>query len=86
MRVSRMCSLCISNYLVVLVLQHPCCYHSLKYCHFYLVRWYAGASVEFETNKGRIMRFNPYFKTGLKDHEVTLIAKDGMEIIMLNIK
>merc|ERR1712130_776576 len=49
-------------------------------------RWYAGSSVEFETNKGRIITFNPYLKTGLKDHEVTMKAKDGMEIVMLNIK
>jgi len=49
-------------------------------------RWYAGASVEFETNKGRVMKFNPYLKTGLKDQQVTKKAENGMEIIMLNIK
>ena len=26
-------------------------------------RWYAGASIEFETNKGRIISFHPYLAT-----------------------
>ena len=59
---------------------------SIIYNNHLAFRWYAGSSVEFETNKGRIMTFNPYLKTGLKDHEVTMKAKDGMEIVMLNIK
>ena len=49
-------------------------------------RWYAGASVEFETNKGRVVSFLPYFSTGIKDQLVTLKADPGKEIIMLKIK
>ena len=50
-------------------------------------RWYAGASVEFETNKGRVVSFlSPYLSTGIKDQLVTLRADPGNEIIMLKIK
>ena len=49
-------------------------------------RWYAGASVEFETNKGRVVSFLPYFSTGIKDQLVTMRADPGNEIIMLKIK
>ena len=30
-------------------------------CFFW--RWYAGASIEFETNKGRVISFHPYLAT-----------------------
>ena len=49
-------------------------------------RWYAGASVEFETNKGRVVSFLPYFSTGIKDQLTTMRADPGKEIIMLKIK
>ena len=49
-------------------------------------RWYAGAAVEFETNKGRVMSFHPHLRTGLKDQVVTFKAATGKEIIMLKIK
>ena len=49
-------------------------------------RWYAGASVEFETNKGRVVSYNPYLKTGIKEQVVTCKAKPGKEIVMLKIK
>ena len=49
-------------------------------------RWYAGASVEFETNKGRVMSFHPYLATRQRDQEVTIRATPGHEIIMLKIK
>ena len=29
-------------------------------------RWYAGASIEFETNKGRVISFHPYLATRFK--------------------
>ena len=51
-----------------------------------LKRWYAGAAVEFETNKGRVMSFHPHLRTGLKDQVVTFKAATGKEIIMLKIK
>ena len=49
-------------------------------------RWYAGASVEFETNKGRVMSFHPYLATRQADQVVTMRAEQGKEIIMLQIK
>ena len=49
-------------------------------------RWYAGASVEFETNKGRVVSYHPYLKTGIKEQVVTCKAKPGKEIVMLKIK
>ena len=49
-------------------------------------RWYAGAAVEFETNKGRVMSFHPHLRTGLKDQVVSFKAAAGKEIIMLKIK
>ena len=30
-------------------------------------RWYAGASIEFETNKGRVISFHPYLATRFKE-------------------
>ena len=49
-------------------------------------RWYAGASVEFETNKGRMISFHPYLATRQNDQVVTYRADKGKEIIMLKIK
>ena len=49
-------------------------------------RWYAGAAVEFETNKGRKISFHPFFRTGLKDQVVTMEAEPGKEIVMLKVK
>merc|ERR1719422_1042617 len=49
-------------------------------------RWYAGAAVEFETNKGRKISFHPFFRTGLKDQVVTKEADPGKEIVMLKVK
>ena len=49
-------------------------------------RWYAGASVEFETNKGRVVSYHPYLKTGIKEQVVTCKANPGKEIVMLKIK
>ena len=49
-------------------------------------RWYAGASVEFETNKGRVVSYHPYLKTGIKEQVVTCKAKPGKKIVMLKIK
>ena len=30
-------------------------------------RWYAGASFEFETNKGRVISFHPYLATRFEE-------------------
>ena len=62
-------------------------------------RWYAGASLELETNKGRVIGFHPHLATRCllvlvgvmvvtrqKDQEVTMVARPGHEIIMLRIK
>ena len=55
-------------------------YHTIK------VRWYAGASVEFETNKGRVVSYHPFLKTGIKEQVTTQMAQPGKEIVMLRIK
>lgn len=55
-------------------------------CHTIKVRWYAGASVEFETNKGRVVSYHPFLKTGIKEQVTTQKAQPGKEIVMLKIK
>ena len=51
-----------------------------------LLRWYAGASVEFETNKGRIVSFQPYLAGNWPGDVTTLRAGPGKEILRLKIK
>ena len=51
-----------------------------------ILRWYAGASVEFETNKGRVVSFQPYFATKRPGDVTTLRAGPGKEIVRLKIK
>ena len=55
-------------------------------CHTIKFRWYAGASVEFETNKGRVVSYHPFLKTGIKEQVTTKKAQSGKEIVMLKIK
>ena len=51
-----------------------------------MFRWFAGAAVEFETNKGRVVTFQPHLATSMKEDVTTLRAGPGCEIIMLKIK
>ena len=51
-----------------------------------IFRWYAGASVEFETNKGRVVSFQPFLAGTWAGDVTTLRAGPGQEILRLKIK